>query len=135
MFSRMAINITMTLIPFYLVYVLLFEKSESEPTPPQIAMVPLASYFASMVFSFLCYKPLINYFTDSSSNLQTPSSRLYPLFIGVILVVVSSVPFLAIPPEHSWMIYIIIPCQGIGLSIMLNIATSMISDMIGLNSK
>ena len=135
MFTRMAINITMTLIPFYLVYVLKFEKSEKEPTPPQIAMVPLASYFSSMIFSFFLYRPLISHFSDPDSNWQTPSSRLYPLLIGVVLLVGSSFPFLIIQCSYSWAMYLIVPCQGIGLAIMLNIATSMISDMIGNNSK
>ena len=43
-FARMAVNVTMTLTPFYLIHVLDFEGDEDRPTPPQIATVPLASY-------------------------------------------------------------------------------------------
>ena len=44
MFARMAVNVTMTLTPFYLIHVLKYEQKESEPVPPVIATVPLASY-------------------------------------------------------------------------------------------
>ena len=135
MFTRMAINITMTLIPFYLIYVLKFEQSDTEPTPPQIAMVPLASYTSSMMFSFFGYKPLLRLFIDEKSQCQTPKSRLSPLFIGVVLIVCSSIPFLLLGPSYSGMIYMMVPLQGIGLAIMLNISTSLIADMIGTNSK
>lgn len=43
-FTRMAVNVTMTLTPFYLIHVLGFESEEDEPAPPQIATVPLVSY-------------------------------------------------------------------------------------------
>lgn len=43
-FARMAVNVTMTLTPFYLIHVLNFEGDGDKPTPPQIATVPLASY-------------------------------------------------------------------------------------------
>lgn len=42
--ARMSINVTMTLTPFYLILVLKYEKRENEPTPPEIASVPLVSY-------------------------------------------------------------------------------------------
>jgi len=47
MFARLAMNLTMTAIPFYLSYVLEFQdpdQVESE-TPLEIALVPLCSYF------------------------------------------------------------------------------------------
>lgn len=135
MFTRMAINITMTLIPFYLIYVLKFTKSASEPTPPQIAMVPLVSYFSSMLFSFFGYGRMMRYFIDPESNCQTPSTRLSVLFIGMVLIILSSLPFIFLDSDYSFLIYLMVPLQGIGLAIMLNISTSLISDMIGNNSK
>ena len=47
MFARLAMNLTMTAIPFYLKYVLKFAGAESEDasdTPIEIALVPLCSY-------------------------------------------------------------------------------------------
>jgi Na+/melibiose symporter-like transporter len=43
-FTRMAVNVTMTLTPFYLIHVLGYEHKKDEPAPPQIASVPLVSY-------------------------------------------------------------------------------------------
>jgi len=43
-FTRMAVNVTMTLTPFYLIHVLEFSAKSGEPAPPQIATVPLVSY-------------------------------------------------------------------------------------------
>ena len=42
--ARMSINVTMTLTPFYLIHVLKYHKRDMEPTPPEIASVPLVSY-------------------------------------------------------------------------------------------
>ena len=54
-----------------------------------------------------------------------------PLFIGVLITCGASVPFIFMKPSFSWLVYIAASIQGVGLSIMLNIATSLISDVIG----
>ena len=38
-------------------------------------------------------------------------------------------------PSFSWLLYIAVSVQGVGLSMMLNIATSFISDLVGNNDK
>ena len=119
--ARMAVNVTMTLTPFYLIHVLGFEGEEGRPTPPQIVTVPLVSYSFSMVFSLLFYRRLLNKF----------GNRMIPLLIGVIITCCSSLPFLFLRPSISWLVYIAASFQGIGLAILLNIATSLISDVIG----
>uniref|UniRef100_A0A7S3JHT4 Major facilitator superfamily (MFS) profile domain-containing protein n=1 Tax=Euplotes harpa TaxID=151035 RepID=A0A7S3JHT4_9SPIT len=121
MFARMAVNVTMTLTPFYLIHVLDFEQKENEPVPPEIATVPLASYTMSMLFSLFGYGRLVKAF----------GNRLIPLLIGVIITCGASVPFIFMKPSFSWLVYFAASFQGIGLSIMLNIATSLISDVIG----
>ena len=120
MFARMAVNVTMTLTPFYLIHVLKYEAKENEPVPPVIATVPLASYTTSMLFSLFGYGRLVNAF----------GNRLIPLMIGVIITCAASVPFIFMKPSFAWLVYIAASAQGIGLSIMLNIATSLISDVI-----
>lgn len=59
MFARMAVNVTMTLTPFYLLNVLEFEGDDDQPTPPAIVTVPLASYTTSMIFSLVFYGRLV----------------------------------------------------------------------------
>lgn len=120
-FTRMAVNVTMSLTPFYLIHVLGFEQDPDEPAPPQIATVPLVSYTCSMIFSLMFYNRLVSAF----------GNRLHPLLIGTILVAGSSVPFFFMQPSFSWLIYVTVAFQGVGLAIMLNIATSLISDVIG----
>ena len=55
------------------------------------------------------------------------------MLVSLVLVVVGSVPlaFLNENRDYNWLIYIAVPLQGIGLVIMLNTATSLISDVIG----
>jgi Na+/melibiose symporter-like transporter len=127
MFARLAMNLTMTAIPFYLKYVLLFTDNDGDEddnlseTPIEIALVPLCSYFCSIVFSIFLYQRMLVYF----------GNRLMPLLIGTILVCVSSTPFLFMQPSFRWMVYICSGVQGIGLATLLNTATSLISDVIG----
>ena len=55
MFVRIAINVSMTMMPFYLQAVIGFGKAkidqESDPTAPQLAIVPLISYILGLIFS------------------------------------------------------------------------------------
>lgn len=125
--ARMSINVTMTLTPFYLIHVLRYEKNEMEPTPPQIASVPLVSYLSSMIFTLLYTNKLNKYFNEFN--------RLSTLMYGSALVIISSIPFLFISPEYHWGVYLLVPVQGIGLAIGLNVASSLISDMLGRNNK
>jgi hypothetical protein len=41
MMVRIAVNVSMTILPFYLTTVVKFEKNEDQPTPIEIATVPL----------------------------------------------------------------------------------------------
>jgi Na+/melibiose symporter-like transporter len=48
---RIAVNVTMTVQPFYLNQVTGFEETVDRPTPVQLAVVPLLSYISSLIFS------------------------------------------------------------------------------------
>jgi Na+/melibiose symporter-like transporter len=58
MLVRIAVNVTMSVQPFYLILVTGFEKTEGNPTPLAIALAPLASYIASLLFSLFVYKKM-----------------------------------------------------------------------------
>jgi len=60
MLVRIAVNVTMSVQPFYLITVTGFEKTEENPTPIAIALVPLVSYIFSLVFSLFFYKKMMN---------------------------------------------------------------------------
>ena len=51
MLVRIAVNVTMTVQPFYVVNVTEFEVTDADPSPYQLALVPLLSYITSLIFS------------------------------------------------------------------------------------
>ena len=55
------------------------------------------------------------------------------MLIAIIIIVITSAPlfFLTDNPSIRWLVYPLAGFQGIGLAIMLNTATSLISDVIG----
>ena len=59
MLVRIAVNVTMSVQPFYLIRVIGFKPSEDNPTPIAIALTPLVSYITSVIFSLFFYKPLV----------------------------------------------------------------------------
>ena len=44
-------NVIATIFPFYLQEVLGYKGTEANPTPPQLAAVPLVAYICSTIFS------------------------------------------------------------------------------------
>lgn len=123
MLVRVSINVTMTMQPFYLEYITGFEPTDKMPTAPQIAIVPLISYIFQLLFSIFLQRRM----TTCLRN------RVLPMLVSIVLVVIGSVPlaFLNDNRSYNWLVYIAVPLQGIGLVIMLNTATSLISDVIG----
>lgn len=51
MLVRVAVNVTMTVQPFYLEQALKFKGDATQPTPTALAAVPLGSYITSLIFS------------------------------------------------------------------------------------
>jgi Na+/melibiose symporter-like transporter len=123
MLVRIAVNVTMSVQPFYLIHVTGFIKTKDNPTPIAIALTPLLSYVTSLIFSLMLYKPM----------LQRLRNRFYPLFLSVMIISLGSLPyvFLDSNPDVRWVVYLLSSIQGVGLAIMLNTATSLISDVIG----
>ena len=59
MLVRIAVNVTMSVQPFYLIRVTGFIETEDNPTPLAIALTPLVSYITSLIFSLYLYKPMV----------------------------------------------------------------------------
>jgi len=59
MLVRIAVNVTMSVQPFYLINVTGFKQSEENPTPLPLALTPLASYISSLLFSLFFYKKMM----------------------------------------------------------------------------
>ena len=64
-------------------------------------------------------------------------NRILPMLVSVVLILVSSTPlyFLNSEPSIRWLVYPLAALQGVGIAIMLNTATSLISDVIGNDSE
>jgi len=99
MLVRIAVNVTMSVQPFYLIHVTGFVTTEDNPTPIAIALTPLVSYITSLIFSLMLYKPM----------LQRLRNRFYPLFISIMIISLGSLPyvFLNSNPNVRWMVYLL----------------------------
>jgi Na+/melibiose symporter-like transporter len=53
------------------------------------------------------------------------------MFFAIIIIAVGSVPLFFIQPDFYWAIYLCSPVTQVGLAIMMNTSTSLISDVIG----
>lgn len=80
-----------------------------------------------MVFTLL--------YTHKFDKIFNEYNRLATLMYGAGLVTVSSVPFLFLTEHVHWLVFLCVPIQGIGLAIGLNVASSLVSDMLGRNNK
>lgn len=127
MLVRIAVNVTMTVQPFYVVNVTGFLTSPDNPSPYQLALVPLLSYITSLIFSLFIQQRM----TRALKN------RFLPMLVAIGIIILTSVPliFLTENPSTRWLIYPLAAIQGVGLAIMLNTATSLISDVIGNDSE
>ena len=57
------------------------------------------------------------------------------MLVGTIIITIGSVPYLFMVPKIKWLIFICAGIQGIGIGTLLNTATSIISDMLGTDSR
>ena len=62
---------------------------------------------------------------------QCLKNRYMPMFLGMVIVCQSSVPMGYLDKNTRNWIYPLATLQGLGLAMLLNTATSLISDMIG----
>ena len=126
MSARIALNSTATMMPLYLKVVTEFEPIEGMDTSPQIAAVPLVQYICSLLFSVFLQAKIT----------QTFRNRLIPMWMAVVVTVIGSVPLGFLDGNEDK--YIVYPCaalQGVGIALMLNTGTSLISDVIGTDNK
>lgn len=78
-----------------------------------------------MIFSLFVQRPMTSYLRN----------RFYPLGISIFLILTTSIPQAFLNKDNANWIYPLAAFQGIGIAIMLNTATSLISDVIGNDSK
>lgn len=91
---RIAVNVTMTVQPFYLQYCLGWKSTLEQPTPIPLAAVPLGSYILSLIFSLFFQRPLT----------RCLRNRMYPMAVAIVIIVVTSVPLYILPrvTNETW---------------------------------
>jgi len=121
--ARVAICVSMSLQPFYIVNVTKFKKTKEEPTPIELALVPFFSYVVSLIFSVFVQQGMT----------RCLRNRFYPMLLANLIIIVSSIPLVFLDGTESVrvLVYPLFALQGLGVAIMLNTATSLISDVIG----
>jgi Na+/melibiose symporter-like transporter len=119
MFARIGLNVNATMMPFYLINVLGFNGGEA--TSVGIAAVPLVTYTSSMFFTLYFQKPITQKFAN----------RLIPMLMALAFITVGATPLLFLEPSFSWAVYFCSALIGVGLALMLNTGTSLISDVLG----
>lgn len=125
-FARLALNANATMMPFYLITVLGFQPAEQGATSPQIALVPLITYSASLIFTVIAMKKVTQHFAN----------RFIPMFGAAIICTIGALPLLFL--KDNSLRYIVLPCAiflGVGIALMLNTGTSLISDVLGADVK
>ena len=123
---RVSMVVTVSMQPFYLTIVTGFEQTQERPTPIQLALVPLLSYCSSLIFSL--------YFQQKMT--QCLRNRFLPLLISIVVITASSAPLYFLSNnQYRNLVYPLSSIQGIGMAIMMNTATSLISDVVGNDSK
>lgn len=102
MLVRIAVNVTMSVQPFYLILVTGFVETPGNPTPLAIALAPLISYICSLLFSLFIYKRMVDKYRN----------RFIPLFFSVIVIAIGSIPYLFLNSEENvrWLVF---PLSGI----------------------
>ena len=60
-------------------------------------------------------------------------NRMYPMLVAIVIIIATSIPLIYLPDHgtNRLLVYPFVAVQGVGLAIMLNTATSLISDVIG----
>ena len=121
--ARVAICVSMSLQPFYIVNVTGFEVTDAQPTPLELALVPFVSYVVSLLFSVFLQQRMT----------RCLRNRFLPMLLANLIIIGSSVPLCFLTPAENirWLVYPLFALQGLGVAIMLNTATSLISDVIG----
>ena len=58
-------------------------------------------------------------------------NRFLPMLAAIVIIAIGSIPLLFITPDLKYAIYVFAPITQVGMAIMMNTSTSMISDVIG----
>lgn len=124
MFVRLSINITSTVIPFFMELVLGYEKTADGGTPYEITICLLISTIGSISNSLIIQKFI-------EKHTKTHNKRIILIIISTIFVAAGCIPLFFLSKDLRYPIYILCFVWGIGFSQALSCVSSLINDVVG----
>lgn len=125
MFIRMAINVSNTMIPFYCKNILDWKKEDGS-TPVEISIFLIILNSSSVLNSAF----LENYIL---SFVNKKNHRIIVFIISLFVVSIGCIPLYFLGPNSAWVSYIMAFPIGMGFSMGLSGASSLINDLVGSN--
>ena len=125
MFVRLSINITQSVIPFYMENILNYKKTDKGGTPVEISIVLLISTIGSILNS-LFIQELIESRIKSSKK-----KRLVMIALSSFFVTIGCLPMYFLNGNFRYPIYILAFIFGIGFSQGLSTVSSLTNDVVG----
>jgi Na+/melibiose symporter-like transporter len=125
MFVRLSINITQSVIPFYMEYMLKFSKTQDGGTPIQISIVLLISTFGSILNSTVLQSAIEKKIKNPRNN------RLIMISISAVFVFSGCIPMFFLSEDLKYPIYFLAFIFGIGFSQGLSTVSNLINDVVG----
>jgi Na+/melibiose symporter-like transporter len=125
MFVRLSINVTQSVIPFYMEYMLKYPKTEDGGTPIQLSIVLLISTIGSIFNSAFLQSALERRITNPKNN------RLLMISIASLFVSIGCVPMFFLDENFRYPIYGLAFFFGIGFSQGLSTVSNLINDVVG----
>jgi len=120
MLVRISINVTTSMLPYYLESILGIQKTKKGGTPIQISLIYLFSTSGCLFNSLYLQKILEIY-----------NSRIILMLYSFIFSAIGLLPILLLGPALNFPIYILGFIFGIGFAIGLSTASSLINDVVG----
>ena len=120
MLVRLSINITCSMLPYYLERILDIKKTKYGGTPVQISLIYLLSTSGCLFNSLYMQKFIEKY-----------KSRVIMMLAAWIFTTVGLLPILLLTPENTAPVYFFGFIFGIGFALALSTASSLINDVVG----
>ena len=125
MFVRLSINVTQSVVPFYMEYMLKFQKTQDGGTPVEISIVLLISTTGSIFNSTILQSLIERRITNPKKN------RLIMILIATIFVSTGCIPMFFLNKEFRYPIYGLAFFFGVGFSQGLSTVGNLINDVVG----
>jgi Na+/melibiose symporter-like transporter len=120
MLVRISINVTTSMLPYYLESIMGIKKTLKGGTPIQISLIYL-TYSAGCLFNSLYLQ----------KYLEKYNSRRVLLIAANIFTAMGTLPFLILTPRFNFPIYFLGFLFGIGFALGLSAASSLTNDVVG----